>query len=111
MVVTGERRLLDVQDLSSNMVSLKELFSLFEQKTALLRLLKFSRKAQSVKVFIGGESDMETPNEVIVITAPYEVKGKLSVQFVIGPIRMPYERVIPIVDVTAKLLSNALSHH
>ena len=112
MVVTGERRLLDVQDLSSNMVSLKELFSLFEQRTALLRLLEFSRKAQGVQVFIGGESDMATPNEVSVITAPYEVDGKIvGTVGVIGPIRMAYERVIPIVDVTAKLLSNALSHH
>ena len=112
MVVTGEHRLLDVQDLSSNMVSLKELFSLFEQKTALLRLLEFSRKAQGVQVFIGGESDMATPNEVSVITAPYEVDGRIvGTVGVIGPIRMAYERVIPIVDVTAKLLSNALSHH
>ena len=112
MVVAGERRLLDVQDLSSNMVSLKELFSLFEQKTALLRLLEFSRKAQGVQVFIGGESDMATPNEVSVITAPYEVDRKIvGTVGVIGPIRMAYERVIPIVDVTAKLLSNALSHH
>ena len=112
MVVTGERRLLDVQDLSNNMVSLKELFSLFEQKTALLRLLEFSRKAQGVQVFIGGESDMATPNEISVITAPYEVDGKtIGTVGVIGPIRMAYERVIPIVDVTAKLLSNALSHH
>ena len=112
MVVTGERRLLDVQDLSNNMVSLKELFSLFEQKTALLRLLEFSRKAQGVQVFIGGESDMATPNEVSVITAPYEVDGKtIGTVGVIGPIRMAYERVIPIVDVTAKLLSNALSRH
>ena len=112
MVVAGERRLLDVQDLSSNMVSLKELFNLFEQKTALLRLLEFSRKAQGVQVFIGGESDMATPNEVSVITAPYEVDGRtVGTVGVIGPIRMAYERVIPIVDVTAKLLSNALSHH
>jgi heat-inducible transcriptional repressor len=112
MVVAGERRLLDVQDLSSNMVSLKELFSLFEKKTALLRLLEFSRKTQGVQVFIGGESDMATPNEVSVITAPYEVDGRtVGTVGVIGPIRMAYERVIPIVDVTAKLLSNALSHH
>ena len=112
MVVTGERRLLDVQDLSSNIVSLKELFSLFEQKTALLRLLEFSQKAQGVQVFIGGESDMATPNEISVITAPYEADGKtIGTVGVIGPIRMAYERVIPIVDVTAKLLSNALSHH
>ena len=112
MVVTGEHRLLDAQDLSSNMVSLKELFSLFEQKTALLRLLEFSRKARGVQVFIGGESDMATPDEVSVITAPYEADGKIVGTIgVIGPIRMAYERVIPIVDVTAKLLSSALSRN
>ena len=55
---------------------------------------------------------MATPNEVSVITAPYEVDGKIvGTVGVIGPIRMAYERVIPIVDITAKLLSNALSHH
>jgi len=112
MVVTGERRLLDVQDLSSNMASLKELFGLFEQKTALLRLLEFSRKAQGVQIFIGGESDTTTLDEVSVVTSPYEVDGKIvGTVGVIGPTRMAYERVIPIVDVTAKLLSSALSHH
>ncbi len=112
MVVTGERRLLDVQDLSSNMASLKKLFSLFERKTALLRLLDFSRQAQGVQIFIGGESGALTLDEFSVVTAPYEVDGKIvGTVGVVGPTRMAYERVIPIVDVTAKLLSSALSHH
>ena len=112
MVVTGERRLLDVQDLSSNMASLKKLFSLFERKTALLRLLDFSRQAQGVQIFIGGESGALTLAEFSVVTAPYEVDGKIvGTVGVVGPTRMAYERVIPIVDVTAKLLSSALSHH
>ena len=86
--------------------------SLFEHKTALLRLLEFCRKAQGIQIFIGGESDMAAPNEVSVITVPYEADGKIvDAVGVIGPIRMAYERVIPIVDVTAKLLFNALSHH
>jgi len=112
MVVTGEHRLLGAQDLSSNMVNLKELFSLFEQKTVLLRLLELSRKAQGVQVFIGGESNIATPDEVSVITAPYETDGKIvGTVGMIGPIRMAYERIIPIVDVTAKLLSSALSRY
>ncbi len=112
MVVTGERRLLDVQDLSSNMASLRKLFSLFERKTALLRLLDFSRQAQGVQIFIGGESGALTLDEFSVVTAPYEVDGKIvGTVGVVGPTRMAYERVIPIVDVTAKLLSSALSHH
>ena len=112
MVVTGERRLLDVQELSSNMVSLKKLFSLFERKTALLRLLDFSRQAQGVQIFIGGESGALTLDEFSVVTAPYEIDGKVvGTVGVVGPTRMAYERVIPIVDVTAKLLSSALSHH
>jgi heat-inducible transcriptional repressor len=94
------------------MASLKKLFSLFERKTALLRLLEFSRQAQGVQIFIGGESDTATLDEVSVVTAPYEVDGKIvGTVGVIGPTRMDYERVIPIVDVTSKLLSSALSHH
>ena len=112
MVVAGERRLLDVDDLSSNMASLKKLFALFERKTALLRLLEFSRQAQGVQIFIGGESGAITLDEFSVVTAPYEVDGEIvGTVGVIGPTRMAYERVIPIVDATAKLLSNALSHH
>ena len=94
------------------MASLKELFGLFDQKTTLLRLLEFSRQAQGVQIFIGGESDTATLDEVSVVTAPYEVDGRIvGTVGVIGPTRMAYERVIPIVDVTAKLLSSALSHH
>ena len=112
MVVAGERRLLEVHDLSSNMASLKKLFSLFERKTALLRLLDFSRQAQGVQIFIGDESGALRLDEFSVVTAPYEVDGKIvGTVGVIGPTRMAYERVIPIVDVTAKLLSSALSHH
>ncbi|SOD39872.1 heat-inducible transcriptional repressor HrcA [Nitrosovibrio sp. Nv4] len=112
MVVAGERKLLDVHDLSSNMASLKKLFDLFERKTALLQLLEFSGKAEGVQIFIGGESDMVTLDEFSVVTAPYEVDGKVvGTVAVIGPTRMAYERVIPIVDVTARLLSSALSHH
>jgi heat-inducible transcriptional repressor len=110
LVVTGERNLLNTHDLSSNMDRLRQLFDLFEQKTSLLHLLDESQKAQGVQIYIGGESGLVPLDECSVVTAPYEVGGQvIGTLGVIGPTRMAYERVIPIVDVTAKLLSNALS--
>lgn len=112
VVVSGERNLLEVQDLSSNMERLRQLFELFEQKTELLHLLDASRRAQGVQIFIGGESGVVPLDECSVITAPYEVDGVVvGTVGVVGPTRMAYERIIPIVDVTAKLLSSALSQH
>lgn len=109
-VITGERNLLDVDDLSSNMARLRQLFSLFEQKTALLGLLEVSNRAEGVQIFIGGESGLAPLEECSVVTAPYEVNGQVVGSLgVIGPTRMAYERVIPIVDITARLLSSALS--
>ncbi|WP_290599913.1 heat-inducible transcriptional repressor HrcA [Janthinobacterium sp.] len=112
MVISGERNLLSVSDLSSNMSSLRQMFDMFEQKTGLMQLLDVSSKATGVQIFIGGESNLVPMDEMSVVTAPYEVNGKIvGTLGVIGPTRMAYERVIPIVDITAKLLSNALSHH
>jgi heat-inducible transcriptional repressor len=112
VVVAGERKLLDVHDLAGNMTSLKKLFDLFERKTALLQLLELSRQAQGVQIFIGGESGVVTLDEFSVVTAPYEVDGIIvGTVGVVGPTRMAYERIIPIVDVTARLLSSALSQH
>jgi heat-inducible transcriptional repressor len=112
MVISGERNLLSVSDLSSNMVSLRKLFDMFEQKTDLIQLLDVSSKATGVQIFIGGESQLVPMDEMSVVTAPYEVNGKIvGTLGVIGPTRMAYERVIPIVDITAKLLSNALSQN
>jgi heat-inducible transcriptional repressor len=111
MVISGERNLLSVSDLSSNMSSLRQLFEMFEQKTGLMQLLDTSSKAGGVQIFIGGESKLVPMDEMSVVTAPYEVNGKIvGTLGVIGPTRMAYERVIPIVDITAKLLSNALSN-
>jgi heat-inducible transcriptional repressor len=111
MVISGERNLLSVADLSSNMSSLRQMFDMFEQKTGLMQLLDVSSKATGVQIFIGGESNLVPMDEMSVVTAPYEVNGKIvGTLGVIGPTRMAYERVIPIVDITAKLLSNALSH-
>ena len=112
LVVTGERKLLDVQDLSSNMDGLRRLFAAFEDKTTLIRLLEISSRAEGVKIFIGGELDVGPLDDISVVSAPYEVDGQIvGTVAVIGPTRMAYERVIPIVDVTAKLLSSALSYH
>ncbi|MFZ6646363.1 heat-inducible transcriptional repressor HrcA [Undibacterium sp. TJN25] len=111
MVISGERNLLNVADLSSNMTSLRKLFDMFEQKTSLMQLLDVSSKATGVQIFIGGESQLVPMDEMSIVTAPYGVNGKIvGTLGVIGPTRMAYERVIPIVDITAKLLSNALSH-
>lgn len=110
VVISGESNLLGSQDLSSNMNNLRKLFELFERRTGLLQLLDVSNRAQGVQIFIGGESGMATLDECSVITAPYEVDGQVvGTVGVIGPTRMAYERVIPIVDITAKLLSSALT--
>ncbi|MPM84992.1 Heat-inducible transcription repressor HrcA [bioreactor metagenome] len=110
-VISGEKNLLDVEELSSNMKRLRELFDLFEQRSSLMRLLDVSSRAEGVKIFIGGESGIATLDECSVITAPYTVDGQVVGSLgVIGPTRMAYERVIPIVDITARLLSSALSH-
>jgi len=109
-VISGEKNLLDVDDLSSNMQRMRQLFSLFEQKTSLIRLLELSNRADGVQIFIGGECGLAPLDECSVVTAPYEVDGQVVGSVgVIGPTRMAYERVIPIVDITARLLSNALS--
>jgi heat-inducible transcriptional repressor len=110
LVVSGEKNLLSASDLSSNMDRLRRLFEVFEQKTSLLHLLDLSQRAHGVHLFIGGESGLAPLDECSVITAPYEIDGQIiGTLGVIGPTRMAYERVIPIVDVTARLLSNALT--
>jgi heat-inducible transcriptional repressor len=109
-VVSGERNLLDSHDLASNMSRLRELFELFEKRTLLMQILEHSTRAQGVQIFIGGESGIAPLDECSVVTAPYEVDGQvIGTVGVVGPTRMAYERVIPIVDITAKLLSSALS--
>jgi heat-inducible transcriptional repressor len=109
-VITGERNLLSVRDLSQDLSRLRQLFDLFEQKTRLAQILDISLHGQGVQVFIGGESGASAPDEVSVVTAPYSVNGTVvGTVGVIGPTRMAYDRVVPIVDVTAKLLSSALS--
>jgi heat-inducible transcriptional repressor len=109
-VISGERNLLAIEDLSQDMTRMRQLFDLLERKTSLLQILDMSLRGQGVQVFIGGESGVYAPDEVSVVTAPYTVGGEVvGTVGVIGPTRMAYHRVVPIVDVTAKLLSSALS--
>ena len=110
VVIAGERNLLQVDELSTNVNSLRKLFEVFERRTSLMQLLNNSQRAEGIQIFIGGESGYLPLDECSMVTAPYEADGQVvGTLGVIGPTRMAYERVIPIVDVTAKLLSNALS--
>ena len=111
-VISGERNLLKVQDLSNDMNRLRNLFDVFERKTELLRLLDAGRQAPGVHIFVGAESGLEGLDECSVISAPYASNGQVvGTLAVVGPKRMAYEKVVPIVDITARLLSNALSQH
>ncbi|MCH2240567.1 MAG: heat-inducible transcriptional repressor HrcA [Aquabacterium sp.] len=110
LVVSGERNLLTVEDFSSDLGSLRRMFDLFEQKTQLMRLLDVSSRAEGVRIYIGGESQVVPFEELSVVSAPYVVDGQVvGTLGVIGPTRMAYDRMIEIVDITAKLVSNALS--
>jgi heat-inducible transcriptional repressor len=110
VVVSGERNLLAVQDFGHDMGSLRRLFDLFEQKTQLMRLLEGSSRAEGVRIYIGGESGVVPYEELSVVSAPYEVDGQVvGTLGVIGPTRMAYDRMIQIVDITARLVTNALS--
>ncbi|MES2888352.1 MAG: heat-inducible transcriptional repressor HrcA [Pseudomonadota bacterium] len=109
VVIAGERNLLTVQDFSGDLGSLRKLFDLFEQKTQLMRLLEVSSKAEGVRIYIGGESGAVPFEELSVVSAPYEVDGRIvGTLGVIGPTRMAYDRMIQIVDITSRLVSNAL---
>jgi heat-inducible transcriptional repressor len=111
VVISGERNLLTVSDFSGDMGSLRKLFDLFEQKAQLMRLLDVSSRAEGVRIYIGGESQVIPYQELSVVTAPYEVDGQVvGTLGVIGPMRMPYEKMIQIVDITSRLVSTALSH-
>lgn len=110
VIVSGERNLLAVQDFSSDMGSLRKLFDLFEQKTQLMRLLDVSSRAEGVRIYIGGESQIVPYEELSIVSAPYEVDGKVvGTLGVIGPTRMAYDRMIQIVDITSRLVTQALS--
>ena len=108
-IVEGQTNLMEFEELS-NIEKLRGLFEAFGQKKEILHLLDRCICASGVKLFIGDESGYEVLDDCSVVSAPYavneDVKGVLAV---VGPTRMAYDRVIPIVDVTARLLSEALN--
>jgi heat-inducible transcriptional repressor len=107
VVVSGENRLLDM---SADTDTVRTLFDAFSQKGNILHLLDRCLESHGIQLFIGEESGYELFDEVSVITAPYEVQGRLAgVLGVVGPTRMAYQEVIPVVDVTARLLGDAFS--
>lgn len=108
-VMSGQTNLMGVTELS-DLDKLKKLFESFNQKRDILHLLEHAVNAKGVQIFIGEESGYEVLDSCSVVTSPYEMDGQtLGVLGVIGPTRMDYERVIPIVDVTAKMLGSALN--
>ena len=110
VIVSGERKLLQVSDFGSDLGSLRKMFDLFEQKTQLMRLLDGSSRAEGVRIYIGGESGLVPIDDLSVVSAPYEVDGQVvGTLGVIGPTRMAYDRMIQIVDITSRLVGNALS--
>lgn len=109
VMLSGEQKLLDVPDLCQ-IETLQKLFDAFKTKRDLLDLLDRSMKASGVSVFIGEESGYSALGECSVIASPYQVDGKiLGTLGVVGPTRMAYDEVISVVDITSKLLSQALS--
>jgi len=104
----GETNLMDFAEMST-VGKLKHLFEAFHQKQEILHLLDRCVAADGIQIFIGNESGYEVLDEWSIVTAPYTVDGdQLGVLGVIGPTRMAYDRVIPIVDITARLLGSAL---
>ena len=111
LLFSGETNLMDVAELCE-VEKLKKLFNTFNQQRDILHLLEQAIGADGIQIFIGEESGHDVLDNCSVVTSPYEVDGKiLGVLGVIGPTRMHYERVIPIVDVTAKMLGSALNQN
>jgi heat-inducible transcriptional repressor len=108
-VIAGETNLMGFAELS-NVDKLRRLFEAFNEKHDILKLLDSCLHADGIQIFIGQESGYRILDDISVVTAPYMLDNKVvGVLGIIGPTRMAYERVIPIVDVTAKLLGSALN--
>jgi len=109
-LLAGETNLMDFAELS-DIETLRGLFDAFSRKQFMLKLLDKSINASGVQVFIGRESGYQILDDCSVVTAPYHVdENNIGVLGVIGPTRMAYDRVVPIVDVTARLLESALKN-
>jgi heat-inducible transcriptional repressor len=107
-LVSGKTNLLNYQELASS-EKLRALYESFERHADILKLLDKSMQAKGVQIFIGRECGSEVYQDCSIVTTPYEVDGEiLGVLGVIGPSRMPYEKVVPKVDVTAKIVSSLL---
>jgi heat-inducible transcriptional repressor len=107
-VLAGETKLMDFAELS-DIETLRRLFEAFSRKRLILELMDRSIHAQGVQVFIGEESGFQILDDCSVVTAPYHIDDDtIGVLGVIGPTRMAYDRVVPIVDITARLLGSAL---
>ena len=108
LLVSGQTRLMNCKELS-DIDTLKTLFEAFSEKNNILHLLDKSISSDGVKIFIGAESGYNVLDDCSIVSAPYKFDNDVvGVLGVIGPKRMAYDRVIPIVDITAKLLSEAL---
>ena len=107
-IVAGERNLMDFAELS-NVEKLKQLFDAFSSKRMMIDLLDRSISADGVQIFIGSESGFSMLDDCSVVAAPYKLsKNQVGVLGVIGPKRMAYDRVVPIVDLTAKMLGSII---
>jgi len=108
-IVAGQRRLMDFQELS-DVAELRKLFDAFREKHELLALLDKSMATTGIQIFIGEESGYQMFDNCTVITSPYTTEdGAIGVLGVIGPTRISYQKIIPIVGVTAKLLNQPLN--
>lgn len=109
LVISGQSNLVGLGDIT-NLERMKRLFEAFETKRDILHLLDQSERAEGVQIFIGGESGYDPLQECSLVTAPYREQGRVVGYIgIIGPTRMPYDQVIPLVDITARLLGAALN--
>lgn len=110
LVVSGQANLMNFDE-TAHTDKLKKLFDSFSRKKEILELFDSTLLGQGIKIFIGNESGSHTFDECALISAPYKVDERtIGVLGIVGPRRMAYQNVIPLVDITAKLLSAALQN-